>query len=116
MSPIDISRDAVCGIAIWVSSNVTVWRQYGYWYDTQTKYVFAPSYPYGFVVVTGWFDVEGCTPLAAWKVWRQAGLSLTWSNEGVYRLVDITTERATDWYNACGCAWRELAIRPRNRR
>lgn len=79
-------------ITVWVTPNVKVYRQLGFWHDTKKSYQFIPTAWIGYMIVTETKKEIECKPLLGYSIYRPAALNLSWSMGSVvdFRKVSMT--------------------------
>lgn len=101
-------------IRIHITPNVAMFRQYGFWYDTDKKLVCVPCTGFGFVIVTLPDVPLHGEPLLAWAVFRPCALSLQWEMTKKVDLCDISLNDATTWYNVQNRQWEHIRAKRAN--
>lgn len=108
MSRVDLTKKTNGHIAIHITQNVAIFRQFGFWQDTNRVYQYVPSQGYGFVVVTLPGVAVLGDVLVAWAIFRPCALSLSWDYTRRVDQHDLDLGVATDWYNLHNRKWEHV--------
>lgn len=79
---------------LYVTRSLAMFRQYGFWYDTNKVYQFVPTLPVGYAMLMQDGRLIGERPMKAWAVYRPCALQLAWSYEKVVTFFDLELECA----------------------
>ena len=108
MSKDNLQTITRCGVTLHVSTDVAIFRQSGFWYDTDRVYQFVPCHESGMVVATISGRDPGSEVLRGWIMHRPKALELAWpcSQAVNSRHIDKGTMEA--WYRQDDTRWVHL--------
>ena len=99
-----------CSVTLHVSMDVAIFRQCGFWYDTDKVYQFVPCHENGLVVATMSGRDPGSEVLRGWIMHRPKALELSWPVDQVVNMVELQKEYAWVWYHQDVTRWVHLGM------
>jgi len=84
-------------IDVYITSNITVWRQLGMWQDRKKRYTFVPTRPIGYIFITKHDEAIYCKPLKGYTLIRPAGLELVWDTDKLVTFHTLSMTDAMEW-------------------
>lgn len=90
---------------LYVTKSLAMFRQLGYWHDTNKVYQFVPTNLVGYAILMQRGRLVGERPMKAWVVYRPCALSLSWAAEKVVYFQNLDFDYAAtlheknpDWW------------------
>lgn len=97
-------------ITVWVTSNVAIYRQLGFWHDTKKVYEFVPVNRLGYVIITETEKEIECKPLLGYSLYRPATLNLSWLADKTVNFREISMATAGELYGEHPKGWQRIHV------
>ena len=108
MPRLDLTTIAKGSVRLHITSNVAIFRQYGFWYDTDRVYHFVPSQDFGLIMAAKPDRQQGEPIIKGWILWRPHSLMLSWADEKRVTMTDIDLGIALSYYHGNSKLWVEV--------
>ena len=108
MSRIDLTSTIKGDVRLHITPNIAIFKQYGFWYDTDKVFQFVPSQDFGLIMAAKLGRQQGEPIIKGWILWRPHSLVLSWAVEKRVTMTDIDLGIALSYYHGNNTLWVEV--------
>ena len=108
MKDIEKMKDQLTPIDVWVTPNILMQRQLTLWESKTKEWHFVPATAKGYVIETAHNSIQGCPTSRGFRLYRPAGLSLSWYCDKHISFRVLSIKAADAWFAKDNTGWTDL--------